>query len=233
MNVAVKYPYRVAYGKENEIEADVLILGGGVAGCHAAIHAAQKGAKVVVVDKGPVIRSGSGGAGVDHWHGACTNPCSTVTPEEMIELTLHGEYLLNWEFGNGITSYILFRESYDALLDVEQWGVKVRDVDNEFEGAEFRDEETKLTFAYDYDARHCIRVVGGAGIKVAYYNEMKRLGVEIHDFVMATSLLTEGGEQGGRVVGATGVGVRTGEQNSGGESHRCHPGAVRSRASVR
>ncbi len=211
MNVAVKYPYRVAYGKENEIEADVLILGGGVAGCHAAIHAAQKGAKVVVVDKGPVIRSGSGGAGVDHWHGACTNPCSTVTPEEMIELTLHGEYLLNWEFGNGITSYILFRESYDALLDVEQWGVKVRDVDNEFEGAEFRDEETKLTFAYDYDARHCIRVVGGAGIKVAYYNEMKRLGVEIHDFVMATSLLTEGGEQGGRVVGATGVGVRTGE----------------------
>ena len=105
----------------------------------------------------------------------------------------------------------LLKESYDALLDVEQWGVKVRDVDDEFEGAEFRDEKTKLTFAYDYDARHCIRVVGGAGIKVACYEEMKRQGVQMHDFVMATSLLTEGGKQGGRVVGATGVGVRTGE----------------------
>jgi succinate dehydrogenase/fumarate reductase flavoprotein subunit len=208
---AVEYPYPVAYGKECEVKADILILGGGVAGCHAAISAAKRGAKVVVVDKGPIIRSGSGGAGVDHWHGACTNPCSTVPPEEMIELTLHGDYLLNWEFGNGITSYILFKESYDALLDVEEWGVKVRDVNDEFVGAEFRDEKTKLMFAYDYDANHCIRVNGGAGIKVAYYNEMKRLGVEMHDYVMVTSLLTEGGRQGGRVVGATGLNIRTGE----------------------
>ena len=40
---------------------------------------------------------------------------------------------------------------------------------------------------------------------------MKRLGVEIHDRVMATSLLTEGGREGARVVGATGVNMRTGE----------------------
>ena len=64
LNKAMDWPYPVAYGKENEVEADVLILGGGVAGCHAAIHAAKRGAKVVVVDKGAVIRSGSGGAGV-------------------------------------------------------------------------------------------------------------------------------------------------------------------------
>lgn len=207
----VEWPYPVNYGKENEVDADILILGGGVAGSHAAITAAKQGARVVVVDKGPVIRSGSGGAGVDHWHGACTNPCSTVTPEEMAKLTLYGEYLLNWEFGNGITSYILFKESYDALLDVEKWGVQVRDVDDEFKGAEFRDEKTKLTFAYDYDACHCIRVIGGSGIKVAMYNEMKRQGVKICEYIMATSLLTEGGRQGGRVIGATGVNIRTGE----------------------
>ena len=100
------------------------------------------------------------------------------------------------EYGNGITSYILFKESYDALLDVEKMGVKVRDVDDEFKGAEFRDEKTKLMFAYDYDTRHCIRVNGGADIKVALYKEMKRLGVKIFDRVMATSLLTEGGEAG-------------------------------------
>jgi len=38
------------------------------------------------------------------------------------------------EFGNGITSYILFKESYDALLDVEKMGIPVRDVNDEFKG---------------------------------------------------------------------------------------------------
>ena len=85
-NQAQEWPYPVNYGKENEVSAEVLVLGGGVAGCHAAISAAKRGAKVVVVDKGAVIRSGSGGAGVDHWHAACTNPCSKVTPDEMMDI---------------------------------------------------------------------------------------------------------------------------------------------------
>ena len=42
LNKAVEWPYPVNYGKENEVEADVLILGGGVAGSHAAISAAKK-----------------------------------------------------------------------------------------------------------------------------------------------------------------------------------------------
>jgi succinate dehydrogenase/fumarate reductase flavoprotein subunit len=208
---AREWPYPVAYGKENEVEADILVLGGGIAGCHAAISAAKRGAKVVVVEKGATIRSGSGGAGVDHWHGACTNPCSTIPPEEMIEMAMYGDYKIHWEFGNGISTYILFKESWDALQDVESWGIKVRDVDDEFKGAEFRDDETKLMFAYDYDACHCIRVNGATEIKVAMYKEMKRQGIQIFDRVMATSLLTEGGVAGGRVVGATGLSTRTGE----------------------
>jgi len=205
------WPYPVNYGKENEIAADVLILGGGIAGCHAAIHAARRGARVAVVDKGPVIRSGSGGAGVDHWHAACTNPCSNVTPEEMTEsVRVFGDYSYG-EFGNGITCYIQCNESYDALLDVEKMGVKVRDVDGVFAGAEFRDEKTKLMFAYDYVNRTCIRVNGGAHIKVALYNELRRLGVRIFDRIMVTGLLTEGGRQGSRLTGATGVHTRTGE----------------------
>jgi succinate dehydrogenase/fumarate reductase flavoprotein subunit len=66
-------------------------------------------------------------------------------------------------------------------------------------------------FAYDYENKYIIRVNGGANIKVALYNELKRLGVKIYDRVMAISLLTEGGKQGARVVGATGVNTRTGE----------------------
>jgi succinate dehydrogenase/fumarate reductase flavoprotein subunit len=208
----LEWPYPVSYGKETQVSADVLVLGGGIAGCHAAISAAKRGSKVIVVEKGCVLRSGSGGAGVDHWHGACTNPASKITPDELMELThnLNNGYTFP-EYGNEISAYILLRESWDALRDAEDMGVQVRDVDDEFVGAEFRDDATKLMFAYDYDNRHCIRVQGGADIKVALAKELKRLGVEIYDRVMVTSLLNEGGETGARVIGATGLHTRTGE----------------------
>ena len=76
-----EWPYPVRYGQEQSISGDVLILGGGIAGCHAAISARRRGAKVVVIEKSATKWSGNGGAGVDHWLSACTNPCSQVTPE--------------------------------------------------------------------------------------------------------------------------------------------------------
>jgi succinate dehydrogenase/fumarate reductase flavoprotein subunit len=206
-----KWPYPVNYGKENEVAADVLIVGGGIAGCHAAVSAAKAGARVAVVEKGATLRSGSGGDGVDHWHLACTNPASRITPEEMVESlkTTFG----NWgygEFGNGIAAYITCKESYNALLDIEKMGIKVRDVDDLFAGAPFRDEESKLLFAYDYDHNFCIRVAA-ASVKPALYKEMRRLGVGIFDRIIVTRLLTEGGRPGARVVGAMGVNMHTGE----------------------
>jgi len=206
-----EWPYPVNYGKENEVSTDVLILGGGIAGCHAAINAAKRGVKVAVVDKGPVIRSGSGGAGVDHWHGAIGNPCSKLDMDDMLEFFNAHKHNFTGEYGNGITFYILFKESFDALLDVEKMGIKFRDEDDEFKGAEFRDDETKIMFAYDYENRHVIRVRQGAEIKVALYKELKRLGVKIYNRIMVTSLLNENGEQGSRIVGATGINTRTGE----------------------
>ncbi|HVC12897.1 MAG TPA: FAD-dependent oxidoreductase, partial [Burkholderiales bacterium] len=45
-------------------DTDVLIIGGGLAGCNAALGAAERGASVVVVDKGKIERSGDIGGGV-------------------------------------------------------------------------------------------------------------------------------------------------------------------------
>lgn len=203
------WPYPLEYDQHTTAEFDVLVVGGGVAGCHAAINAARRGAKVAVLDKGAVIRSGSGGGGVDHWHAACLNPCSRVTPEELVELVRKSPYRTTTEYGNDITCYIVAKESYEALLDLERMGVKIRDVDDEFVGADFRDEDSKLMFAYDYVGRHCLRVQGW-DVKPALFKELKRLGVTVYDRVMATSLLTKGGEQGAPVVGATAFNVRTG-----------------------
>jgi succinate dehydrogenase/fumarate reductase flavoprotein subunit len=201
-----EWPYPVNYGKENEIACDVLIVGGGVAGCHAAISAARRGAKVVVAERGYAKRSGAGGAGVDHWHGAVTNPCSKVTPLDYTQACIdcaHG-------YTSGIARYIICKESWDTLLECEQMGVKIRDTDDEFTGADFRDEGTKLMFAYDYKNRHVLRV-WGYNIKPCLFKEMKNLGIGIYNRTVVTSLLTEGGKQGGRVIGATGVNSRTGE----------------------
>jgi succinate dehydrogenase/fumarate reductase flavoprotein subunit len=203
------WPYPVRYGAERHLATDVLVIGGGIAGCHAAISAAKRGVKVIVIDKGAVIRSGSGGAGVDHWGGAYTNPCSKITPEEAImQPSMPGP--MAGAYGMKHIQYITFKESWDAALDMEEWGMAIRDVDDEFVGADFRDEKTKLLFAYDYDSCTTLRVQG-ADAKVYLYWEMRRLGITILDRVMATSLLSERGKQGGRIVGATGLNVRTGE----------------------
>jgi succinate dehydrogenase/fumarate reductase flavoprotein subunit len=201
-----EWPYPVNYGKVNEIVSDILVVGGGVAGVRAAISATQMGGKVVLAEVGHAKRSGAGGAGVDHWHGACTNPCSRVTPEEYTR----GCYDSMQGYTGAHVRYIITKESWDALVECEKMGMRIRDIEDEFKGAEFRDEETKLLFAYDYDSRHILRV-WGYNVKPVIYKEMERLGVRIHNRICATSLLTEGGVQGARVVGATGINTRTGE----------------------
>jgi succinate dehydrogenase/fumarate reductase flavoprotein subunit len=162
--------------------------------------------KVVVMEKEATKWSGNGGAGVDHWLSACTNPCSEVTPEAFTEraITDSGGY------DCGPLRYVNAKESWDTLLDCERMGVQIRDVNDEFKGAAFRDEETKLLFAYDYKSRYDIRVYGW-NMKPSLHKEMRRLKVDILDRVMLTALLTTPGDQGNRVIGAMGLNTRTGE----------------------
>ena len=202
----MEWPYPIEWDKEEEVSTDVLVLGGGIAGCWAAIGAVKKGSRVTIVEKGATIRSGAGGSGCDHWESAATNPCSGVTPEELTEAMVkdHDGY------NNGISHYIECREGYDRLLDLEKMGGKIRDTEDEFVGAEFRDDKTKFLFAYDYKNKFTLRV-WGTTFKPALYKECKRLGINIFDRTMATGLLTEGGKQGSKVVGAVGVNGRTGK----------------------
>lgn len=200
---SIPWPYPVNYGKENIYEADVLVLGGGIGGAHSAIAAAKEGAKVIVVDKAPIERSGSGGVGHDHWLEAATNPGSKVTPETWVEVG--GSVLM------GPMRYICCKTSWDTLREIEDMGLEIRDADDEFKGAPFRDEETKLLYAYDYVNRTSIRLFGGNNYKPTLAKEIDRLEIERLERVMATKLLTEDGEVGSRVIGATGVHMQTGE----------------------
>ncbi len=202
--ISTAWPYPVKYGQETREACDVLIIGGGLAGCFAAISATKRGAKVIVVDKAPIIRSGSAGAGLDHWYFPLTHPTSKITPDEMIRL--HPPQL----YGMGPATYITYNESWPCIQEFEEYGMNTRDLEGEFEGAPFRDPETKLMFAYDHTNKTYLRLKG-ANLKPTLYKEMKRLGIKMYDRVMTTRLLTEGGRQGARVIGATGVSTRTGE----------------------
>lgn len=200
-----EWPYPIRYGQETEIETDVLVLGGGIAGCWAAISAAQQGADVTIVEKGATITSGSGGTGCDHWINT-PHPGSQITAEEVVDWEIE----MTGGFTNAMTRYIAARESYDTLLEMEKIGGKIRDIEDMFKGAPFRDEDSKFLFTYDYKNKIHFRVWGST-FKKALYKECKRLKVRICDRVMATGLLTKDGGQGKKVNGAAGLNTRTGE----------------------
>jgi len=199
------WPYPIRYEEQDEVDADILVVGGGMAGAMAAITAAKKGLSVVLIDKGASKYSGKGGSGIDHYHN-CPNPASSITAEEITESSIQ----TSAGYVNAIKKYITAKEGYDILLELEKYGAKVRDTEDSFKGAEFRDEETKLLFSNDYVNKYVL-IVWGRTFKPALYKEMKRVGVKLYERVMTTSLLTEGGKQGGRVIGATGFNVRTGQ----------------------
>jgi succinate dehydrogenase/fumarate reductase flavoprotein subunit len=201
----LRWPYEVRYGSERHLEADVLVIGGGIAGVWAAISAARCGARVVILEKAATERSGAGGAGVDHWQWAADNPASAVSPGELAQALVDNQ----GGFRNGISTYIQCASAFETLLEMERYGGKIRDTADEFAGAEFRDEASKLLFAYDYSNRFVLRV-WGHNFKPLLREECRRLGVRVFDRVAVTSLLTEGGRPGAAVVGATGVHARSG-----------------------
>ena len=50
------WPYANETGITEKLNCDVLVLGGGLAGCYAAIAAARRGQSVILVEKGAVER---------------------------------------------------------------------------------------------------------------------------------------------------------------------------------
>ena len=200
----IKWPYPVKYGVVNRVRVDVLVIGGGLAGGCAGLAALRRGATVAVVDKAPIKRSGCGGAGMDHWNNVLEHPGSPMTPEENIE---KGSTAAR----QGHRDYIAIKGTWDALMELEKLGLPIRDTDDDFAGTPTRDEATKLLKAYNYKDLVAVKLRGGQYMKPVIYEGLKREGAELYERVMVTSLLTEGGRQGARVVGATGFSMETGE----------------------
>ena len=200
-----EWPYPVNYDKVHHIEVDVVVAGGGLAGASAGIAAARAGAKVAVCDKAPIKRSGCGGAGMDHWNTLLSNPYSPMSVEENLEAGLTAGR-------QGHRDYIAVKGTWDALMELEDLGMPLRDDDHYFEGKATRDERTGFLKAYDYRDLISVKLKGGHYIKPLLYSGLRHEpNATCYDRVMITNVLTEYGQQGQRIVGATGLSLETGE----------------------
>lgn len=186
--------------KDEYITTDVLVLGGGLAGCFAAIKAAEAGAKVILFEKAEISRSGNGGTGLHRI--PLIHPDYNHTFEEFAKL--------NVKFAADIcdedVSYEFAKDTMDRVLDLENYGVKVRNNDGSF------------TFKPAPDICPGTPVIWGPGPTV-WHNlkptiakkAMSFPNVNVLNRTAAISLLTRDGEIGGDVVGAIGLTTRTGQ----------------------
>lgn len=201
----LEWPYPVNYDKINHVHIDVLVIGGGLSGVCAGISAARKGATVAVADKSTIKRAGNAGAGIDHWNDLFAGPQSGTTAEKEAEKRSNGADLMH-------NKYICYKTSWDVLMELERLGLPIRDKEGEFAGYNSYDEETRLLKSYNYREMTGIKLRGGYNLQPTLYKALSaEKNASLYERVMITTLLTEGGKQGTRVVGATGFSMKTGE----------------------
>ena len=105
------------------IEADVVIVGGGIGGPMAAIAAAEGGAKnIVVLEKCHVKRSGSGATGNDHF--SCYIPEVHGDDVEPVLKALLGSLVGQAKDVELMRLHLL--ESFDIVKKWEEWGINMR-----------------------------------------------------------------------------------------------------------
>jgi len=166
---------------------DVLVIGGGLAGCWASIRAQQLGANVILVDKGKVGYSGCStfAAGDILWW----------TPKDDLYSWLNnyarwGGYLLDPEWFKRLCYDI-----YERVLEMSEWGAP-------FE----RDSRGNLVRKPGRGHNAAV-VFPGFELMKFMRRKIEQAGTNILDRIMVTELLVEDG----RVLGAAGFNVRNGE----------------------
>ena len=111
-------------GNWTTLDADVLVVGGGVAGTMAAIPALEAGLKVVICEKGRVLdHCGSIGCGVDHYLTVMDTGPEWDTPEFLLK---HVPELTDYIVDMAVAGRVI-REMPRIFRKIESFGVNFRD----------------------------------------------------------------------------------------------------------
>jgi len=179
--------------EEKRIQTDVLCVGAGIAGLMAGIRAAERGARVVIAEKGHALHSGRGRGGNDHFwcyipevHGRDVNL--------FMKESLKTPKLKTMQSGTALNVLRTFLEkSFDIVKLWDQWGIPMKYQGRwEFAGHSFPgDVLTHLKY-------------GGRDQKKVLIKKAAEQGAEIVNRVMVFDLLRDKD----RIIGAIGIDTR-------------------------
>lgn len=170
-----------------EVDCDLLIIGGGNAGCFVAVEAARldPNIKTVIMEKAEITRSGACSAGMDAIN---TYIPPDKTPEDLVRWS-------RAQVGGGPLREDLSlsnaKELNQCVEELENWGLPI-----------LRDENGKVRYRGKWDIS-----IHGEQLKPIMAEKAIESGADIYNRVTATSLLMEND----KCIGATGLGVRDGK----------------------
>lgn len=176
-------------------DCDVLIIGGGLAACMAALEASKRNMDVVLVDKGRLGRSGSSptSGGVPQAAFAHADPRDSKDMH-FRDTVVGGDFIPNQKIVRAIVD-----EVTDRVIELEEMGLRFKKTPD---GTQFY-QEKRLGSSY---ARSCPPVGGSVGMLGSLRKEVFNREVQVHQWTMVTKLLQENG----RVTGAFGINVQKG-----------------------
>ena len=180
------------------LETEVLVVGGGAAGLRAALAAAEAGSRVLLLNKGPVARSGitlTAAGGMQ----------APLHPEDSCELFLADTLRCGYELADKSLAWTLATEAAGEVQEMERYGVKF-----------VRDERGELAlgrFPGQSQPRNIFVKGGGVGLAAALHAACKQHGnIRILDDFFVTGLLQAAPPDARTVAGVMGINLRSGEQ---------------------
>ena len=178
-----------------EHDCDVLVIGGGVAGCAAAVGASEAGASVIVAEKYNIYSSGDAGTGEDHFL-AILGTDEWDTPEEFYRTYLKG----NRDFPG---------ESKELI---RKFAYELPEVTKRFErmGMKFKDQKTGKYFRVEaFGEGHPYTVqFDGSNFKRVIASDVANHKIPVLNRVMITKIFVDHAEN--RILGASGFNTMDG-----------------------
>ena len=165
------------------LETDLLVIGGGTAGCVAAVKAkeALPAGTVLLLEKANVKRSGTIALGMDGVKNAVVP--GHATPEQYVkEITMANDGIVNQR---AILAYA--QQSFSMIQELESWGVK-------FQKTPTGDYDVKKVH---HKGSYVLPMPEGYDIKKLLTRAIRRAGVRTENRIMATRVLLDGNRAAG------------------------------------
>ena len=177
---------------ESQVDADILVIGGGSAGAMAAIRAKEvnPSQKVVIFEKGHILYSGCIARGMDALNIVAVP--GVTTPELYVE----SNRIACGGIMDEPVNYLMAQRSYPLMNKLEGWGVFFpRDRDGNYELLQVHPK-----------GKFCL-AMKEPELKTILAKRLLGLGCKVFNRVMGLQLIVEEG----RVAGAVGINIQTGD----------------------